>query len=184
MSPTKSGWDGPLEIDYPLLMETAGRELRIAADETTPQSAKNMSDAAKAHRQHTLRASGGTLVRSHRFRILQDQKAIQWTNKKVYAVIQDIGGTIGPYDATKKKGRYLKGNRRTVFGTSGGSGVMLAYIGGGWRFFTKRKGFTLRAQNYTGKAVDLMLPRLQVRWLKRTGQALAPAATITEAGGD
>lgn len=164
MASGHSGWDKTPAIDWSTLLESLGAELRIAADETTPQSANNQSPDAVQQRQASLRPEGGTLIRSHRFRVLTGQKAVQWTNKKPYAAIQDVGGYIPPLDVSGRKGKYLKGGRRTAYGTRGGSGVMLAYIGGGWRFFTKRKGFTLPGQNYTGRAIDIAIPKLKVKW--------------------
>lgn len=195
MPTSRAGWNGPLQLDIPLLMESAGRELRIAADETTPRGDRSdrpgagvslLSGQQTIGGMHVRRGDkdgGGSLHRSHRFRILHGQQAVHWTNKKVYAEIQDVGGTIGPYDATKNKGIRLKRGMRTAFGTSGGSGVMLGYVGGEWRFFTKRKGFTLKGQNYTSRAVDLMLPRLQVRWLAAPTAGVSPSGTAPAIGG-
>ena len=174
----KAAWDGPLEPDWRRLLESAAKELRIAADQTTPQGALNQSQAASMQRKFSLREEGGTLVRSHRFRILFSAMEIQWTNKKRYAKIQDVGGYIPPYDITQRKGgRYRQGvrntglnkkgqetGRRTSLGTTGGSRVMVAFVAGGWKFFTKRKGFYLRGQDYTGRAIDKHVKHVKVRW--------------------
>lgn len=168
--------DGVFALDWKRMLTDAGKQWRVELDHTTPVGGQKTEGAGVSLNGKvptrfgtgSLRTSPGTLKRSHRFRVLYDQNLVALTNKQVYAAIQEYGGYIPPYDASTKAGKRLKGQKRTTYGTSGGSGVMAIPTAGGLLFRTKRKGFHLPGQHYAELAANAVIDKLKVWWAPKS----------------
>lgn len=168
--------DGPIAIDDVALLRDTGQLWRVALNQTTPVNKQPAN-------QRGLRTEGGSLRRSWRFRELTADMTVEATNKKRYARIQDEGGIIPALDlraaGRKRTARYnedtgKESGRRSTFGTTGGSNVFLAFMGGGWRFFTKRGPIVIKPQHFVDASIELVMRGIGFRWKK------GPTVTMTK----
>lgn len=84
----------------------------------------------------------GALLANHTFTLSLANKSITWKNVLPYAVIQDTGGTVPAVEGK----------------------LMVAYIDGAFRFFTKRKTFNIKGKFYVSKTVDDVLQTVVLHW--------------------
>jgi hypothetical protein len=146
----KSGWDGPLDIDWEWALTDLRRELKNAAPADSGTLRNSFNDPRTVTQSRDKR----------KIFIKIEPPALAWK----YARIQDKGGFVPPYD---------------IIAAKGPGSVMRAEIprdSGTFKFFTSRRGFRLSGSNYVDRAIIAWARRLNfitISWRAgRGGQGL------------
>jgi hypothetical protein len=158
----KSGWDGPLEVDWDFAIDDLRDEL------------VRWAPGAGGALRSDLRAPEAVTINKEmtEIRITIQPPALSAS----YALAQDEGAIVPPYKCPPRISRKIKspysGRNRWATGiyrfpNQGGirpygerSWVMTAMIGGVQRFFTSRRGFRITGVHYVDRAIATWWDRL------------------------
>jgi hypothetical protein len=147
------GWDRPLDVDFDFDLPMLAEELSRAAPFDSGALRGDLRDSV------SMEPGQDAIIN-----IEIKPPALSWR----YAAIQQWGGRIPPFDIrAAARGLYM---RRTY------KRVMRAFIGGAVRFFTRRRGFTLRGQHYLERGIANWLTRLTgEKWVMWSNEQVATA---------